>query len=307
MLDVSRPDLAHHLTESLTISAPDGLRLHVRAYGESPPGRLPIICLPGLARTETDFETLARRFATDPKRPRQVLALDYRGRGRSEYDPNWQNYTPQVELADLLAVATALDIERAIFVGTSRGGILTMLLAAARPTLIAGAVLNDIGPVIEPKGLMRIKGYVGKVPRPTSHADGVVVLRRLFSAQFPNLTDEQWMAWSKRSWELREKALVACYDAKLANTLKAISADTIPPPLWAQFDALAAMPVMVIRGMLSDILSRETLEAMRARRGDLDIVEITDQGHAPLLDDEPTLQRIADFVKRCDETNTNRT
>ena len=176
-----------------------------------------------------------------------------------------------------------------------------MLLAAAQPSLVAGAVLNDIGPVIEPKGLMRIKGYVGKIPRPTSHADGVVVLRRLFSSQFPNLTDAQWMAWSKRSWELRENRLIACYDVKLAETLKTISADTMPPPLWAQFGALAAMPVMVIRGMLSDILSRETLEAMRARRSDLDVVEITDQGHAPLLDDEPTLQRISDFVKRCDE------
>lgn len=292
-----RPDLS----ESLFFSAPDGLRLHVRAYGEAPNPRLPIVCLPGLARTEADFETLARRFAADPESPRQVFALDYRGRGRSEHDRNWQNYDPRVELADLLAVTTALGIDHAIFVGTSRGGILTMLLAAARPTLIAGAVLNDIGPVIEPKGLMRIKGYVGKIPRPTSHADGIVVLRRLFSAQFPNLTEAQWMAWSKRSWEQRDGGLVACCDPKLANTLKTVTADTLPPPLWAQFDALALMPVMVIRGMLSDVLSQETLAAMQARRDDLDILEITDQGHAPLLDDELSLERIAAFVKRCDE------
>jgi pimeloyl-ACP methyl ester carboxylesterase len=301
MLDVTRPDL----TESLFVTAADGLRLHVRAYGEAPNSRLPIVCLPGLARTETDFDALARRFASDPESPRRVFALDYRGRGRSEYDHNWQNYDPRVELADLIAVTTALDIERAIFVGTSRGGILTMLLAAASPTLIAGAVLNDIGPVIEPKGLMRIKGYVGKIPRPTSHADGMVVLRRLFSSQFPNLTEAQWLGWSKRTWEQRENGLVACCDPKLANTLKTISADTMPPPLWAQFDALAHKPVMVIRGMLSDILSRETLDAMRARRGDLDVLEITDQGHAPLLDDEPSLERIAKFVKRCDEASAN--
>jgi pimeloyl-ACP methyl ester carboxylesterase len=300
MLHVAPAETQPALSESLYFSAPDGLRLHVRAYGAAPNPRLPVVCLPGLARTETDFETLAQRLACDPQGPRRVFALDYRGRGRSEYDRNWQNYDPRVELEDLLAITTALGIERAIFVGTSRGGILTMLLAAARPTLIGGAVLNDIGPVIEPKGLMRIKGYVGKIPRPTSYADGVVVLRRLFSAQFPNLTDAQWLAWSKRSWEQREKGLVACYDPKLANTLKPISSDTLPPPLWAQFDAMTAMPIMVIRGMLSDILSRETLDAMRARRGELDVLEVTDQGHAPLLDDEASLQKIADFVARCD-------
>lgn len=297
MLDATRPGLS----ESLFVTAPDGLRLHVRAYGEAPNPRLPILCLPGLARTETDFEVLARRFAFDPESPRRVFALDYRGRGQSGHDANWQNYDPRVELADVIAVTTALGIDRAIFVGTSRGGILTMLLAAVSPTLIAGAVLNDIGPVIEPKGLMRIKGYVGKIPLPTSHADGVTVLRRLFSAQFPNLTDEQWMAWSKRSWDQRDGRLVAWCDAKLANTLKTLTADTMPPPLWAQFDALKAMPVMAIRGMLSDILSGETLAAMQARRSDLDVLEISDQGHAPLLDDEPSLERIAAFVKRCDE------
>jgi pimeloyl-ACP methyl ester carboxylesterase len=298
MLDFTRADLS----ENLFVTAPDGLRLHVRAYGGTQRDRLPIICLPGLARTETDFETLANRFAADPERPRAVFALDYRGRGRSDYDPNWQNYDLRVELSDLIAVASALDIKRAIFVGTSRGGILTMLLAEVQPTLIAGALLNDIGPVIEPKGLVRLKSYVGKIPRPASHADGVVLLRRLFGAQFPNLTEAQWMAWSKRSWVEREGALVACYDSKLANTLESVDA---MPPLWAQFDALPQVPVMAIRGMLSDILSPETLEAMRARRKDLDILEISDQGHAPLLDDEPSLRRIAEFVRRCDETNAS--
>lgn len=296
MLDATRPDLSR----SLFFSAPDGLKLHVRAYGEARNARLPIVCLPGLTRTEADFEVLAQRFASDPQAQRQVFALDYRGRGRSEHDADWQNYDPRIELADLMAVTTALGIERAIFVGTSRGGILTMLLAVARPALIAGAVLNDIGPVLEPKGLMRIKGYVGKIPRPTSHEDGMVVLRRLFSAQFPNLTDAQWMAWSKRSWERTERGLVACYDPKLANTLKAVTADTQPPALWAQFDALAGKPVMVIRGMLSDLFSPETLQAMQARRADLDVLEIPDQGHAPLLDDVLTLQRIGEFVGRCE-------
>jgi pimeloyl-ACP methyl ester carboxylesterase len=296
MLDVARPASP----ESLFVTAPDGLRLHVRAYGAAS-ARLPILCLPGLTRTEADFETLAIRFASDAGRPRRVYALDYRGRGRSEHDPDWQNYDPRVELADVMAVTTALGLARAIFVGTSRGGILTMLLASVQPTLIAGAVLNDIGPVIEMKGLLRIKGYVGKTPRPRSYAGGVKVLRRLFGAQFPKLTDEQWLAWAKRSWEQREKALIARYDVKLGNTLKSVTSDTPPPPLWQPFDALSQVPVMVIRGLLSDLLSAETVEAMRTRRADLEVVEVPDQGHAPLLDDEPTLLGIEQFVRRCDE------
>ena len=143
---------------STFLSAPDGLRLHARVYGERAEDRLPVVCLPGLARTATDFHALASALASDGTRPRRVIALDYRGRGQSEYDRNPANYAFHVELADVLAAITALDAVPAVFVGTSRGGILSMLLATARPTAMAGTVLNDIGPVIEPKGLMRIKG-----------------------------------------------------------------------------------------------------------------------------------------------------
>src|ERR1035441_1429663 len=162
MTGMTMPDRA----TSIFISAPDGLRLHARCYGARSAPALPVVCLPGMARTAADFEMLAEALAGDERRPRRVIALDYRGRGKSEYDRDPANYNFQVELADLLAVLAALDAARAILIGTSRGGILAMLLAAVRPTAIAGVVLNDIGPVIEPKGLMRIKGYVvtGKVP-----------------------------------------------------------------------------------------------------------------------------------------------
>ena len=167
---------------STFISAPDGLKLHARCWGARAAIGLPVICLQGLARTTADFDAVAPVLAADGRR---VIAIDSRGRGRSEYDRDPANYNVAVELADVLAVATALECLPAIFIGTSRGGILTMLLAAQRPTAIAGAVLNDVGPVLEPKGLIRIKSYVGKLPQPSSFEDGGEILRRLFSAQVP--------------------------------------------------------------------------------------------------------------------------
>src|SRR6476620_8206570 len=134
------------------ITTQDGLKLHVRAYGSSATSALPVVCLPGLTRTGADFDTLASALADGAERPRYVLALDYRGRGRSDYDSNPDNYSLPVELADVISVLTALEISKAVFVGTSRGGLLTMLLGSARPAVLAGVVLNDIGPVIEPAG-----------------------------------------------------------------------------------------------------------------------------------------------------------
>jgi pimeloyl-ACP methyl ester carboxylesterase len=288
------------MTTSTFISASDGLKLHARCHGRRSASALPVVCLPGLARTAADFDALAEALAGDATYPRRVIALDYRGRGQSEYDRDPDNYNFQVELADVLAVIAALDAARAIFIGTSRGGILTMLLAAVRPTAIAGCVLNDIGPVIEPKGLMRIKGYVGKLPQPRSFEEGAEILRRLFDAQFPKLGPQDWLASAHRTFRQENGALVPTYDVNLAKTLEGVNFDKPFPPLWAQFDALAHCPVMVIRGENSDILSPATVEAMRARRPALEAIEVPDQGHAPLLTEAGVIARIADFVNRCE-------
>jgi pimeloyl-ACP methyl ester carboxylesterase len=292
---------AAEIAESRFIAAPDGLSLHVRCYRAARDGpHLPVLCLPGLTRNEADFEALALHLATDAEHPRPVFALDSRGRGRSEHDKDWQNYNPGIELADVIAVMTALGLHRAVFLGTSRGGILTMLLAAVQPALIAGAILNDIGPVIEPDGLMRIKSYAGKIPRPRNKAEAVVTLRRLFGAQFPNLNDADWRSWAERAWQEGSDGLVARYDQKLAETLNDITPEQPLPDLWAQFDALPQVPVMVIRGALSDILSPGTVDAMRRRRLDLETIEVPDQGHAPLLAEPEIMGRISDFILRCD-------
>jgi pimeloyl-ACP methyl ester carboxylesterase len=285
---------------SIFVSAPDGLRLHALCRGSRSAPALPVICLPGLARTADDFDALADALASDATHARRVIALDYRGRGQSGYDRDPAHYNFQVELADVLAVLTALDALPAVFIGTSRGGILTMLLAAVRPTAIAGVVLNDIGPLIEPKGLMRIKGYVGKLPQPRTFEEGAEILRRLFDAQFPQLGPDDWLASARRTFKQENGALVPTYDVNLAKTLEGVDFEKPFPPLWAQFDALSETPVMVIRGANSDILSPATIEAMRARRSALETIEVPDQGHAPLLAEPDMIARIAAFINRCE-------
>src|SRR5690349_19166806 len=172
------------MATSVFVSASDGLKLHVREFGPRHDRRTPVMCLPGLTRTAEDFDKLAEELAA---RGRRVLALDSRGRGLSGYDRNPDNYSLPVELSDLLAVLAARQAQPAVYIGSSRGGLLTMLLAAQRPTAIAGAVLNDIGPVIERTGIMRLKGYVGKLHTPRNFEEGADILRRLFGQQFPNV------------------------------------------------------------------------------------------------------------------------
>jgi pimeloyl-ACP methyl ester carboxylesterase len=282
---------------SLFVTAQDGLRLHVCAYGARASAALPVVCLPGLARTAADFESLALTLSNN----RQVLAVDYRGRGKSDYDHNPANYNLQVELADLLAVLSAFGIGRAVFIGTSRGGILTMLLAVARPTAIAGCVLNDIGPVIELSGLMRIKSYVGKLPQPASFLEAADVLQRRFGSHFPKWGDADWLAFAHRTFKEANGRLLPDYDIKLATILDGVTAERPLPPLWKEFDALAGLPMMVVRGTNSDILSAATVEAMRARRCSLAVVEVADEGHTPRLSDSQTVGRLAAFVASCDD------
>ena len=288
------------LSDSRFISAPDGLRLHVRDYGDRRTRRLPLVCLPGLSRTAEDFDVLAAAIAADTTVPRRVLALDYRGRGLSDYDANPKNYAIPVELDDVIAVLVACGAAPAIIVGTSRGGLLAMALAVKQPGAIAGAVLNDIGPVIEAQGLTRIKDYVGKLPQPRSFEEGADILRRVSGGQFPKLGAADWLAAAKRGWREQDGRLVTTYDPALARNLAAINPDQPIPTMWPQFEALTRVPVMVIRGANSDILSPETVEAMKSRHPEMGVAVVPDQGHAPLLAEPDIIARIAQFAAACD-------
>ena len=284
------------------VTAQDGLKLHVRAYGASATSALPVVCLPGLARTGADFHLLASALADDAEHPRSVLALDYRGRGLSDYDSNPDNYSLPVELADVLSVLTALAIGKAVFVGTSRGGLLAMLLGSARPAVLAGVVLNDIGPVIEPHGLARIRGYVGRLSQPKSFEEAAEVLRQLFSPQFPALSAGDWVELAQRTFRDQGGRIIPDYDLKLAHALRDVDIERPLPALWQQFDSLADVPMLIIRGANSDLLSPATFEAMRTRRRQCETLVVPDQGHAPLLTDDETISRIGAFVRFCEHT-----
>jgi pimeloyl-ACP methyl ester carboxylesterase len=285
--------------QDIFVNAPDGLRLHVRQYGShSDPGS-PVVCLPGLSRTTADFDTLAPALATAAGLKRRVIAIDSRGRGQSDYDSNPDNYNVVVELTDVVAVLTTLKIGPAIFVGSSRGGILTMLLGATRPNAIAGVVLHDIGPVIEPAGLARIKSYVGKIPQPKSFEDGATILRQLFAVQFPKVTAEQWLAAARRAWRIERGELKPTYDVRLAQPLAGVDTEKPLPDLWKEFDSLANVPILVIRGANSDILSAATVDAMATRHPGLQVIVVPDEGHVPSFDGN-LVAASAQFVASCD-------
>jgi pimeloyl-ACP methyl ester carboxylesterase len=286
--------------KSTFVTAHDGLRIHVCEYGtRSAPGS-PVVCLPGLARTAADFDDLAPVLAAGPPL-RHVVAIDLRGRGHSDHDADHANYNCTVELADIVSVLIALGIGPAVFVGSSRGGVLTMMLATVHPTAIAGVVLHDVGPVTEPKGVARLRGYLGKLPHPRNFEEGAEILRRLTSAQFPNLTAEQWLGAARRTWHLKQGTLKPVYDIGIARALAGIDIELPMPSLWHEFDALADVPMLVVRGANSDILSADTVAAMRTRRATMEVIEVADQGHAPLLEGD-LVRQIAGFVAASEGT-----
>ena len=229
--------IAPALPRDITYASFDDLKLHVRHYPAPDEKARSVICLPGLTRNARDFNQLATYLSTHPQKPRNVYCVDYRGRGLSQYDRNWRNYIPFIELIDVLDFLTVQGLHRVGIVGTSRGGIIAMLMAALRPTAMGPVVLNDIGPVIETRGLARIMGYVGRMPVPKSWPDAVSILREMNERAFPEFSDAQWDEMAHDVFDERKGRPALAYDRRLARALGTIDLSRSVPDLWPQFIA----------------------------------------------------------------------
>jgi pimeloyl-ACP methyl ester carboxylesterase len=280
-------------------TAQDGLRLYARYYAAPRSHRRPVLAIPGLSRNCRDFHFLAS-FLSDPANPdaRDVITVDCRGRGRSGRDSNWRNYNLQVELADALDLLTILGLSDVAVVGNSRGGLLAVMMACLRPSVLGAVVLNDIGPVIERDGLVRLIAYAGRIPLPPTWEAATDLVREVHGRAYPALSDQQWAELARQWFDDEHGRPASAYDPALGRAHSVL--DGPVPELWPQFQALSPLPVLAIRGELSDILSAATLEEMGRRLPRLVPLTVKEQGHAPLLRDRPTLFAINDFLVRAD-------
>jgi pimeloyl-ACP methyl ester carboxylesterase len=272
----------------------DGLRLYYRDYPGPGSALLPVLCLPGLTRNSRDFEVVAPRLA----RERRVLCADLRGRGRSQHDPNWHNYHPGAYVADLAALLADAGVERLVLLGTSLGGILSLVIAATQPRRVAGVVLNDIGPEVAPEGLHRISTYVGRHAPVSSWDEAAAQARATYGLALPDLSDEQWLAYARRSFTEVDGVPQLDVDRMVGEAVRA-SQPSAAQDLWSLYGALPSIPMLAIRGALSDILSVATFERMAQEKPDLERLTVASRGHTPMLDEPECLAAIEGFLRRC--------
>ncbi len=278
----------------LTMRARDGLKLHARHYPAPNARRRPLVCLPGLTRNHRDFHDIATYISGPGPAQRDVYCLDYRGRGGSEWDSDWKNYAVPIEMLDVIDFLITQGLHDVAVLGTSRGGLITMIMAAAQPSLVGAVILNDIGPIVETDGLTRIATYVGRIPLPRTWEEATRLVSKANKAQFPNVSPEIWGEVARQWYNEKDGRPAHGYDPELKNAMSVL--DGPMPALWPQFGALARVPLMVIRGEKSDILSAATVDEMARRHPHMTSYNIADEGHAPLLKDAASTSAIAEFL-----------
>lgn len=275
--------------------SPDGLRLHYRDYPGADDGRPPLLCLPGLTRNARDFEPLAARLAGEWR----LICPDMRGRAESAYAKDAMTYVPLTYLQDITRLLADLAITRFVAVGTSLGGVITMLIAATHKDWLAGALLNDVGPVLDEGGLARIRSYVGVNQ---SHPTWVHAARALAEANgdvYPGYDLEQWLAMAKRLYRLNSGGRVVLdYDMKIAEPIRAMGSEA-GVDMWPVMQAFRGIPTLLLRGGRSDLLSEATAQRMAKEIGEsVELATVTDVGHAPTLDEPESVAAIDRLLGR---------
>jgi pimeloyl-ACP methyl ester carboxylesterase len=270
----------------------DGLNLFYRDVGGQHEGS-PIICLPGLTRNSRDFEDLAPYLGTR----RRVLSVDFRGRGFSDRDPHWQNYHPGSYVADVWTLLDRLDVPKVIVIGTSLGGLCAMLMAAQRAERIAGVVMNDIGPDIDPAGLARIQNYTGRLPPVANWAEAAAQAKEIYGQWLPGLSDAQFERLARRGYREDDIGVPKLdVDPNVGRAVREVGPQKGDPR--ALFGALANIPTTLLWGMMSDVLSADIVARMRHAKPDLAVVPVANRGHVPLLDEPECLVAFDEFLQR---------
>ncbi|MEX1667166.1 alpha/beta fold hydrolase [Zhongshania arctica] len=271
----------------------DGLRLYARQYGNESADRT-IICIPGLTRNSADFAPLCEHLADGYR----IFAVDLRGRGSSDYDPQPENYHPGSYAADIISLLDDLALPSAIIIGTSLGGLVSMVLAATALERISAVIMNDIGPEADQTGIDRIKAYVSKPSSVSNWADAVAKTKLIQGQEYPEFSDQDWINFSKNLYRENSGGQpVLAYDPAIAQLLIQPS-DQPAPDLWPLFTLLSNTPMLLLRGELSDILSPHCVSRMCELKPDIQFLEIANCGHAPLLSEASALHAIDDFLAK---------
>ncbi len=272
---------------------PDGLKQHYRDYNRAPDGAPVVLCMPGLTRNAKDFSYIADHL----KYRCRLICAEQRGRGLSEWDPDPSRYSPVTYVGDMMALLDHLGLTEIITIGTSLGGLMTIMMNAMHPGTIKAAVINDIGPEIDPKGIERIKSYVGIGTPPATWDEAVAAVKTANPGVYPNFTDQEWVDFTHMLYTDKDGAPVAQYDPAIRKNFDDQD-DQSAPDLWPLFTMMHSIPMVVLRGALSDILAADTLERMQAEHPDLVAITVPNVGHVPLMREKIVQDAIDALIAR---------
>ena len=291
----SSPSNSEYQYEDVWYQSVDGLRLYARDYNHAGKERPTILCMHGLTRNSQDFQEICQLLAGRYR----LIVVDQRGRGRSEYDPNPDNYNPLTYVQDMFLLLEGLEVSSVTLMGTSMGGLMSLMMTASKPDLVHGLIINDIGPEVSKAGLDRLKSYVGRSAPVSNWQEAVSQTKDIAGVAFPKFTEPQWEKFARQLfWEDEKGCPYLPYDPAISTSL---SEDKVPeqsaaPDLWPLFKLISDKPMLLIRGELSDILERECVEEMHQIKHDLISVEVPDVGHAPLLNESEAQSAIEEFL-----------